>query len=322
MNNKINSRIISIILLSSLAVSNGCGKETKVVEVATEPTVEATVSPNTFEGDIRSIIEQKTILRETKVYENLSVTGKRLGNMDIYIDKEHDKYVVICGQSLVYLPIDKDGVVKLNDGVYKYWKESRSTFNYVLVGDKALELSAKGFIGESSTTTGSAVKVYIDNYLCESVMAKRSEKQGNIVIDLKSLCDVIGIIYSYNEGVVELSALNGEFIIKIDEKSNIIYEDSFISCKEISNVNGNCVVGPEFLEGVLGISVFEEDNNIILSGELIPEVILLENYTATGAEDRPYSGERNGISILKMFGDYDQSSDIEDGKISYQVFYK
>lgn len=309
-------RIISIALMGCVMATSSCGqKPANVVDVDATPQV--TKAPKMFEGDIKQEIEELSIMKGTNVYDNLSVTGKKLGVMDIYLDKTQDKYVVICGQSLVYLPIDKDGVVKLKSGIHKYWDESRLNCNYVYIGKDAEKLEKNNEnenVGELS--------IYLNGYRCDTISCWKSESGMN-VIDLESLCNALGLKFKFEDGCAIIRGLNDKMKIVIDGCSQVTFNDYAIDCIEVENIKTKCIVGSKFLRDVLGLEVMESEGSIELEGVLVPNVILLENYTATGALKKPFDGnKKSGLALLKVFGEYDQSQDIAQGLVRDQVFYR
>lgn len=303
--------VVTLAVCGTVSRFFGSEEKVKIVEVMCTP--EATEAPKMFEGNMPEIISNLCVIRDTKVYENLSVTGKKLDKLDIYLDKTQDKYAVICGESLVYLPIDKDGVVKLKDGVYKYWKESRTTFNFVLVGEEAVKFQKI----QNEVPTGSAINVYLNDYYCKDLNCWYVD--DSVLFNLDSICDLVGgrcVETSFGREVV---LLNGQLVFKVNKDGSVMFEESYMNCNDVKFNGNDCVVGENFLKEVFGITLFKDGNVVSLTGELLPEIVLLESYTATGAEKKPYDGSRNGISILKVFGDYDQTSEINDGKISRQI---
>lgn len=301
-------------------IATACGTEVPDNVKSPQETIsveDKTPEPEKFEGDIKSFLDDLSIMKETNVYDNLGVTGDKLGDLDIYWDKQQDKYAVICGQSLVYLPIDKDGVVKLNDGIYKYWDESRSSCTYIYVGKEAEKLEENN---ENSDGLGE-VTVSLNGYRCDTIKSWKSEGDMDI-IDLESLCSALPLVYCVNGKHITITGLNDKLKVEIDRFSKVTVNGKSVDCAEVENIGTSCIVGTKFLEDVFGMDVNETNGNIDLSGTLVPKVMLLENYTPTGATDKPFDGKKSGISILKVFGHYEQSVDIARGLVSNQVFYR
>ena len=142
------------------------------------------------------------------------------------------------------------------------------------------------------------------------------------IIDLESLCSALPLVYCVNGKHITITGLNDKLKVEIDRFSRVTINDKSVDCAEIENTGSICIVGTKFLEDVFGMDVNKTNGNIDLSGTLVPKVMLLENYTSTGATDKPFDGKKSGISILKVFGHYEQSSDIARGLVSNQVFYR
>jgi hypothetical protein len=261
------------------------------------------------------VIHELNVIKNTEVYDNLSVTGKKLGDLDIYIDKLQDKYAVVCGESLVYLPIDKDGVVKLEDGAYAYWKESMNTFNYILVGKSALEFEKK----QAEVPTCGGINVYINDLYTSELNCW--EQDGEVYFNIDNLCKVICCECIDTEYGCRLSLLNGKLELELYKDGTVKYQDTVLETT-VKYDGDSFIVSREFCETALGMEIELNGDDLSVTGEILPSVVLLDRYTATGAIKKPYDGERNGISILKVFGIYDQYTDIQEGKMSKQVYLR
>lgn len=299
-------------------VGSLCSCSTKPQEVSVEKVVETTTpSVEVFTGSMEKEIDDLSLIKNNKVYEDLGVTGKKLGDLDIYLNKKEQKYVVICGDSLVYLPIDKDGVVKLKDGFRRYWQESRRTINYVLIGKNAKKYEQAVEKG----TDGYAL--YLNGKYCPDGKVWREDENAKFSVDLETLCNILEMQYDFSNGNVEISGLDGELNITIDKNCDVWYKGKLIECEDVENLEENgCVVGTDFLTKVLGLKCDEESMVLDISGLLVPNIILLDNYTATDALKLPFSKPKRGISIYNMFGEFDQTSDIQSGKVEHQLYVR
>lgn len=303
-------------LIGSLCSCSGL-KRVETPEIV-EEVVTSTPEVKVFQGSMSKELDELSLIKNNKVYDNLAVTGKKLGDLDIYLNKSENKYVVICGDSLVYLPIDKDGVVKLKDGFRKYWQESRRTVNYVVIGK-----NAKKYEKAMEKHKNSGFELYLNGDYCEKGRVWKEDENSKFSVDLESLCNALEMQFKLNGSNIEVEGLNGEFKLTIDENCQVWYKEQLVECSDVENLGEKgCVVGTDFLNKALGLECSDNGNVLDLSGILVPKVVLLDNYTATDALKLPFSKPKKGITIYNVFGDFDQSSDIQAGKIEHQLYVR
>lgn len=291
----------------SMSLITGCN-DTNKSEVAntSQPVIEepgATV----YSGDIKKDIDYCSLSTGSSVYENLKVTGKKLGDLDIYMDRLEEKFVIIAGEELMYLPIDKDGVVKLKDGVYNYWQELRCVPMTVLVGKVAKEYPKSDENLECGISYRGFVNPDISCWLSEDGTTKN--------VDLKSLCEGIGLKYETTSGGAIISACRDKFSIEMHQDA-VLRLGQIIECEDFEYVgDGNFVVGEEYLQKVLGMDTSNDGNVLNIDGTLVPQLVLLDKNTATDAVNHPFGlkKENNALTLKHIFGEYTQDKEINPG---------
>lgn len=310
-----------LIRVATLAMCMGLMTGCQGIE---EPKVVKTVKPKatkevitTYSGNIKEDINSCSLATGSSVYEGLKVTGKKLGDMDIYVDKSEDKYVIIAGEELIYLPIDKDGVVKLKDGVYNYWQELRYVPMTVLVGKAAEKYQSM----EQSLECGISYRGYVN----PNIRCWLAEDGKTKLINLESLCKSIGMKYEATSGGAIISACQDKFSVELHEDA-VLRLGQVIDCDDFEYTEyGGFIVGEKFLQDVLGMETIDKDNVLEIDGTLVPQLVLLEDYTATDAINKPYGEKKNKnenvLTVKHMFGEYTQDSQINPG-IQHQLYVR
>lgn len=308
-------RLATLAVCMGLATGcQGITDTTTLMTVKPKPTKEVV---KTYSGDIREDINSCSLVTNSSVYKGLKVTGKKLGDMDIYVDKSEDKYVIIAGEELIYLPIDKDGVVKLKDGAYNYWQELRYVPMTVLVGKTAKKYQNRELPLECGISYGGYINPDITCWLAEDGKTK--------VINLESLCKSIGMKYEVTSGGAIISACQDKFNVELHEDA-VLRLGQVMDCDDFEQTGvGEFVVGEQFLKDVLGMETIDKGNVLEISGTLVPQLVLLEDYTATDAINKPYGEKKNKnknvLTVKHMFGEYTQDNQINPGVVN-QLFIR
>ena len=306
-----------VALAMCMGLMTGCQgiEEPKVVEtVKPVPTKEVI---KTYSGNIKEDINSCSLATGSSVYKGLKVTGKKLGDMDIYVDKSEDKYVIIAGEELIYLPIDKDGVVKLKDGVYNYWQELRYVPMTILVGKAAEKYQNT----EQNFECGISYRGYVN----PNIKCWLAEDGKTKMINLESLCESIGMKYEVTSSGAIVSACQDKFTVELHENA-VLRLGQVIDCDDFEYTeHSGFIVGEKFLQDVLGMETTDNGNVLEIDGTLVPQLVLLDDYTATDAINKPYGKKKNKneniLTVKHMFGEYTQDSQINQGVMN-QLFIR
>ena len=228
-----------------------------------------------FEGNF--IKEMQSLnLNGTSIYEDLKVTGKKLGTYYIYFDTSCEQYVIISGDTKIYLPITNHGVVELRDGVYTYKDECSYRSVDIIVGEcrdiYRDILSCQTIPGENAVCMNG-------RYLSVKV----EEKEGKLYYSVLDLANELDLEYKVTSGASVLSMFDQKLIIDFLENGSVEY-NGMLTDKSFEVYDNEVYVDMEFLEEVLCIECNLENNFLTLtSGPLVPCVIELDRYTKTDA---------------------------------------
>lgn len=82
--------------------------------------IQAIESVNYLTEDVTNVLKTAARLDITNVYDGLAVTGRKLGDINIYKIKKTGDYVIISGNERIKLDLDKKGDLKLASGTLNY----------------------------------------------------------------------------------------------------------------------------------------------------------------------------------------------------------